>query len=135
MLCVYIEFRHYKYVCSPTLFMSYAALTGDKILTPDDIERILEEILPAMNRSRYIGMALKIPEHIIQTIHDRYEDPQDRLSYILLEFLRQVEPRPTWRAIVDALKSPLVNCTYLAQEVEKSYCPPSSAQCGVQGEL
>ena len=115
--------------------MSYAAITGDKILTPDDIERILKEILPAMNRSRYIGMALKIPEHIIQTIHDRYEDPQDRLSYILLEFLKQVEPRPTWRAIVDALKSPLVNCTYLAQEVEKSYCPPSSAQCGVQGEL
>ena len=115
--------------------MSYAALTGDRTLTPDDIDSILQEILPAMNCSRYIGMALKVPEHVIQTIHDRYEDPQDRLSYILLHFLRQVEPRPTWRAIVDALRSPLVNRNYLAQEVERSHCPPSSAQCGVQGEL
>ena len=63
-------------------------------------------------------MKLKLEIHEIEAIHEKYLDPRDRLLHIILAFLRRAEPRPTWRVIVDALRSPIVNLTALAERVE-----------------
>ena len=44
-----------------------------------------------------------------------------------MEFLKQAEPRPTWRAIVTALRSPAVNLPQLAMRVEAAHFPDPTA--------
>ena len=58
---------------------------------------------------------------------NKYQDPKDRLYHIIIAFLSQAEPRPTWRVIVDALRSPVVNLTALAERVEAAHFPDLTA--------
>ena len=89
----------------------------------------MTEIVEAQTQSRFIGLKLKVPNYIVEGIHQTYQQPKDRLYYIVLEFLKQVDPEPTWTAIADALKSPLVGFSRLAQKIERKYCsPPPSTQ-------
>ena len=104
-----------------------SAATGDKTLKPDDAADVLEELLEAQNRSRYIGLKLRVPQHVVD---GTYSQPCDHLYSVIMEYLKKVEPRPTWKAIVDALKSPLVNFPNLAQKIERKYCLPASPQQG-----
>ena len=91
-------------------------------LTRGDVETVVKELLEVQDLSRVIGLQLKVPRRIVADIHKRYTNPKDRLYYVLVEFLKQVEPRPTWSAIVDALRSPAVNLQYLAQRIQRKYC-------------
>ena len=59
----------------------------------------------------------------VEAIQATYQQPKDRLYHIIIAFLQLAEPRPTWRAIVDALKSPVVGLTALARRVEAAHFP------------
>ena len=107
--------------------MCTAALTGDEPLTPDDADNVLEEILEAQNQSYALGQKLKLPLHVVEDICDKHSEPRDRLLQILTAFLQQREPRPTWRAIVAALRSPAVNLPQLAMRVEAAHFPNPTA--------
>ena len=98
-----------------------AKTQGDKTLGPDDALKVLEEILEAQNASRFLGLKWNIPEYIISGIHSTYNEPKDRLYYVIVEFLKQLDPTPTWRVIADALKSPAVNLPRLAQKIERDH--------------
>ena len=63
----------------------------------------------------------------VEAISKTYQDPKERLCQIILAFLRKREPPPTWRAIVNALKSPVVNLRYLAKRVEAAHFPDPTA--------
>ena len=65
----------------------------------------------------------------LETITKMYQDPKERFYRIILAFLRQAEPPPTWRAIVNALKSPVVNLTALAKRVEAAHFPDPTVPC------
>ena len=98
-------------------------------LSTDDLADVMAEIVEAQNQSRFIGLQLKVPNYVVEGIQQTYQQPKDRLYYIVLEFLKQVDPEPTWTAIADALKSPLVGFSRLAQKIERKYCsPPPSTQ-------
>ncbi|CAI8025301.1 hypothetical protein GBAR_LOCUS14628, partial [Geodia barretti] len=100
------------------------AEAADEVLTPDDATKIVEELLPAKNKSHLLGLKLNLPQYEVEAIHSRYIDPLDRLLQVITEFLRQtVTPRPTWRVIVEALRSPLVNLPDLARRVEAAHFP------------
>ena len=92
------------------------------VLTPDDARTILNELFDARNQSLMLGLALKLPFHKVKAIHSQYQNPRDRLHYVIIEFLNQAEPRPTWRVIVKALRSRAVNLPHLARRV---HCPDS----------
>ena len=104
-----------------------SAPTGDQSLTPDDAINVLEEILEAQNHSRLLGLKLNVPDFIISSIHKEYTDPIERLYYVVVEFLKQDTPRPTWRAIVAALRSPIVSLPQLAMRVEAAHFPDPTA--------
>ena len=104
-----------------------AAPTGDESLTPDDAVNVLEEILEAQNQSYVLGLKLKLPLHDVDAIHSTNLQPRDRLLQVLIEFTKQVDPRPTWRAIVAALRSPAVNLPQLAMKVEAAHFPDPTA--------
>ena len=106
---------------------------GD-MLTPDDAVAMLEELLEAQYESYNLGLKLKLPVDVVDSIHERYELPSQRpqrLLRILIHFLRQTEPRPTWRVVVDALRSPLVSLHALAKKVEAAHIPDPSATRGI----
>ena len=106
-----------------------AAPAGDDTLTPDDAVIVLEELLPAETQSYILGLKLKLPLHIVESICATHSRPRDRLLQVLIAFTQQVEPRPTWRVIVDALRSPTVNLTQLAMKVEAAHFPnPTSTR-------
>ena len=98
-------------------------IADDEPLTPDDAVNVLEEIIEAQNHSYILGLKLKLPLHIVEDICDKHSQPQDRLLHILTEFLQQVDPRPTWKTIVAALRSPAVNLPQLAMRVEAAHFP------------
>ena len=102
---------------------------ADVTLGTSDAVNVLEELLQAQNKSRFLGLKLNVPDHVITGIHSQYTDPTDRLYYVLVEFLKQDTLRPTWRAIVDALRSPAVDLPQLAKTVEAAHCPdPTSSR-------
>ena len=109
------------------LTLRSAAPAGDEPLTPDDAVNVLEEILEAQDQSYVLGLKLKLPLHVLEDICEKYPQPRDRLLQILTAFLQQVDPRPTWRAIVAALRSPAVNLPQLAMRVEAAHFPDPTA--------
>ena len=84
---------------------------------------VLEELLPAQNKSYELGLKLKLPQHVVEGIHSKDLPPDKYLLKILIKFLHQVEPRPTWRVIVQALRSPVVDLPALAKAVEEDHFP------------
>ena len=102
-------------------------LTPDDTLTPDDAVNVLEEIVEAQNQSYPLGLKLKLPLHVVEDICEKHSQPRDRLLQVLIEFTKQVDPRPTWRAIVAALRSSAVNLPQLAMRVEAAHFPDPTA--------
>lgn len=106
---------------------TYTAPAGDETLEPKDAVHILEEILPAQNHSYVIGMKLNVPPHVVEAIHSRKMEPERYLLKILSEFLNEVGSRPTWRVIVEALRSPAVRLYQLANKVEAAHFPDATS--------
>ena len=107
--------------------MMNSVSVGDETLTPDNASRILVEVLEAQNQSIFFGLRLGLSVHVVEAIHSRYQEPKDRLLHVIIEFLRQTEPRPTWRVIVDGLRSPAVNLPCLADKVEAAHFPDTAS--------
>ena len=94
-------------------------------LTPDDAVDVLEELLPAQNKSYELGLKMKLPQHVVEAIHSKELPPDKYLLKVLIKFLHQAEPRPTWRVIIEALRSPVVDLPVLARRVEAAHFPNS----------
>ena len=97
------------------IYYSNAAPAVHDTLTESDAAKILEELLDAQNSARLLGLMLNVKPRDVDAILNKYQDPKNRLYHIILAFLGQAEPRPTWRVIVDALRSRIVNLTALAE--------------------
>ena len=72
-------------------------------------------------RSRQLGLALKIPRRVVDRIHREFSDPRDQLFHAFIEFINLSELRPTWRVIVDALRTNEVYLPALADKVEAAH--------------
>ena len=83
--------------------------------------------MAAQNSAHLLGLMLNVKPRDVDAILIKYQDPKDRLYHIIIAFLGQAEPRPTWRVIVGALRSPVVNLTALARRVEAAHFPDLTA--------
>ena len=95
---------------------------SDRSLCETDVTQIYEEVFDVRSKSERFGRALRLPKGTVDSILGVCHNPEDRLLRIIDQFLRQLEPIPTWRVIVDALRTPLVNEPLLAQNIENKYC-------------
>ena len=118
-----------------TLFPLTAAPAGNKMLQPDDALDVLEELIDAENVSSELGLKLKLPQTEVEAIHSTYLKPRIRLLHIIITFLKQEQPTPTWRVIVEALRSPEVNLVTLAEKMEANYFPNPSSTRDVGPEM
>ena len=104
-----------------------AAPTGDELLTPDDAVDVLEEMLEAENYPYVLGLKLKLPQPLVEAICEKYSLPRIRLLHVLIEFTKKADPKPTWRTIIAALRSPAVDLPKLATKVEAAHFPDPTA--------
>ena len=81
--------------------------------------------MEAQNQSHFLGLKLKLPNHVVEGIQSQFPAPKDRLYHVVEEFLKQLEPEPTWRAIVEALRSPTIGLPRLVKELEEKHCAVS----------
>ena len=89
----------------------------------DDLGEVLEEVLASSTKWYKIGLRLKVPVDKLDGIRNRFSDPGDHLCEMLKEWLKGVAAhRPTWAALVEALRSQLVGEPKLADQLEAKHC-------------
>ena len=93
------------------------------MLSTADIKDVLNATLSAHPKWNNIGIELRVPLHALKGIAQDNKDVNDRFREMLIAWLNLVNPKPTWEALVDALRQPAVGEEQLAQGVRQKYCP------------
>lgn len=83
--------------------------------------------MDAQNKAHLLGLKLHVHPRDVEAIQTTYQQPTDRLLHIILAFLRQSDIEPTWRVIIDALRSPVVNLPHLATRLKRAHFPDPTA--------
>ena len=106
------------------------APTGeDEELQEKDLVDILGSLIKAKDKAYVLGLKLGLQPYEARSICDNNANPEDRLTRIIELFLKRVDPIPTWRVIINALRSDLVNLPRLAKEIEDAHFPnPTSTR-------
>lgn len=107
----------------PKIRLTLTKVPYCSICYTEDANDVLSEIVEAENHSEVIGLKLKLPQSVVESIHSEHTRPRDRLFHVLTKYFEQVEPtrEPTpdsWRVITDILCSPPVNLPELAKRLE-----------------
>ena len=93
---------------------------------PEPTLKALLNALHPVRASWYnIGLELDIPHTTLDCFKLNYSDFSDLMCQMLVHWLKTaVDPRPTWEAVVTALRSPIVNEWFVAEQLESKHCPP-----------
>ena len=90
-------------------------------MTIKDLESVQTALWDARPKWYNIGLKLGVTAGDLDVIKRRNLNNDDEcLTDLLAQWLRQANPPPTWNSIIDALRSPTVNLTPLADQVESS---------------
>ena len=88
----------------------------------DDLSTVLEELYEARTKWYFIGLKLKVPVDTLDSIKTQSDDPNECLLQVLKHWLKTVDSKPMWEALVDALRGRLVEEHRLASSIEEKYC-------------
>ena len=96
----------------------------DSSTSPPPSLRVLLNELHSVRDSWYnIGLQLGIPHTELDCIRHEYENPLDLLREMLRKWLDiAINPRPSWKAVITALRSPIVDKKHVAEQLESKYC-------------
>ena len=84
-----------------------------------------------MHASWYkIGLQLDIQYPDLDVIECNYPDSKNRMHEMLRHWFCNLVPGPTWKAVVTALRSPVVDMNHLAEQLELKYCKPVQRTMG-----
>jgi len=96
-----------------------------------DLATVLNETFPCCAKWYNLGVQLRVGIGILDCFMTRYNDPSDQLREVLRTWLTTSD-NPTWGAMVEALKSPVINEVRLARDLQQKYYP--NGQQPVDGE-
>ena len=65
---------------------------------------VFRELFPLSADWNIIGMLLGLPEDLLERIRANEERAENRLQKVLSGWLKQVDPRPTWAALAEAVE-------------------------------
>ncbi len=103
-------------------------------LVPNDLATVLTELREVRADWYDIGLALNLTPGDLDAIKGPYKDPKECLRETIKEWLN-TSPDPSWKAIAQALRSPIVNRVILANLLEQEFCthdrsgPPATGIC------
>ena len=106
------------------VIMHTISFTDQELLTVNNLCEVLTELNGVRAKWRSLGVSLEVKDSTLAAIGVQFCDiPNDCLQEMLSHWLRQVNPRPCWSAIVAALRMPFVDEPQLAQTLQAKYCP------------
>ena len=86
----------------------------------DDLGTIQEELFSIRAKAYNIGLMLKVPVDILDSISSQFTDPSDKLRETLKAWLR-VDTQQKWQTIVEMLRTNTVGEPKLASDIETKY--------------
>ena len=95
--------------------------SGNK-LTSDDLGCVLVEILDVSADWYDLGLQLKVRIGKLKSIWTEFSAPKHQLREMLNAWLTTGD-NPSWRTLIDALRSRMVGASQLAAVLETKYCP------------
>ena len=111
-------------------------LTVYETLTEQDLAVVVNELHEAQNQSYELGLKLKLPLVEVERIHSTFSRSYECLVEVIYLFLEcQEELKPTWKVIVDALRSSAINLPRLAEKVEAVHISDPSQHYETTGNL
>ena len=92
------------------------------MLEESDLNLLTQEVTAVKQKWYEIGEDLRL-SITLDNIRKKYSDPVVCLREMFKERLQPHNPTTTWRNIVDALRSPDIGQSQLADQLEAKYCP------------
>ena len=105
--------------------------SGNK-LTSDDLGCVLEGVLDAAAQWYNLGLKLKVRTTTLDSIQEDFTATQHRLREMLKAWLNTGD-NPSWKTLIDALRSPVVGASQLAAALETKYCSVEITDLDVGG--
>ena len=99
--------------------VNFVSIVSLGSLSINDLNDVLKAIWDARAKWESIGLSLGILYADLEVIKQEAGPSIDARFRAMVEFwLTRKEPRPTWAALVDALKSPVVGLIALAHRIQ-----------------
>ena len=95
-------------------------------LTSGDLKKVLDSLWEARTEWFYIGIQLDMKTSDLKVIKKNHDEAGLCFTEMLTDWLKRMNPPPTWEALVDALKSQTVGYEQLADTIEKTHCKSKS---------
>ena len=96
---------------------------GD-VLTIEDLRIVIKAVFEIRAKWHRLGVELGIHSHTLESIKSKcLHNPEDYLLELLTEWLKT--EAPSWKKLIDALKSEIVGECNLAVRIEEEFCPRS----------
>ena len=96
-------------------------------LTTDDLPTLQNELHEVRDIWFSLGVQLKVPMFDLRAIRAEYRDnPSNCLLEMLSTWLSITIPSPTWQTVVDALCTPAIARTVVAEKVRRTHCNKDS---------
>ena len=84
--------------------------------------QVIEELHDASLKWYKIGLQLKLSPTCLDKIKEEESDSSDKLLEMSKAWLKKIEPKPTWSALVQALRTRSVGEEKEASRLEEKYC-------------
>ena len=111
-----LELRNYNNI------LLYLCSIVESPLGVDDLFVVLEELYDAQTHWYNLGLGLRLKSNVLDAIEKQCPgDCSKCFRDTLKDYLNTLSP--SWRALVKALRSPIVNLPKLAETVEQNHCP------------
>lgn len=88
----------------------------------DDLGHVLEEVLDISAEWYNLGLQLCVRVGKLNSIRTEFNTTKDQLREVLNAWL-STSKNPSWKTLIDALKSRIVGASRLAGDLETKYCP------------
>ena len=96
-------------------------------MTVRDLKTVRKAVWDARTKWLDIGLELDLNITDLDAIDaEHHGDIGSCFMKMLTLWLKQVDPPPTWSAMIDALKEPIIGFKHLGEEVERKFAPQSS---------
>ena len=86
-------------------------------LSPNDLRRVQDAIWEARAKWYNLGLGLNITPDTLDSIELANQQNPDRCFRAMLTKWLRKHQQPTWSALAEALRSPSVELTHLAEEI------------------
>ena len=93
---------------------------------------MLEGVLDAAAQWYNLGLKLKVRTGRLNSIRTEFNTPEVQLREMLYAWLTTGD-NPSWKTLIDALKSPLVGASQLVAVLEAEYCPIDRTESDIDG--